>query len=158
MVSAMVGVLPLVFPSLSEAIVKDIQHYVYLRAVNRQGRLNADHPEVQKFWEIYDYLNVRLVDDPQAPAIYTDHSGKVEAQTLNHSKDPTKIAVHLIHYKRECELAKVDHPDINNLKKLLPNSHRRKFLSCKNVKSAIDDDRTRFCWVFENPDAKTGGV
>ncbi|MEW5250763.1 toprim domain-containing protein [Microbulbifer sp. 2201CG32-9] len=154
MVSAMVGVLPLVFPSLSEATVKDIQHYVYLRAVNRQGRLSADHPEVQKFWEIYDYLNVRLVDDSQAPAIYATDGGKVEAQTLNHSKDPAWIAINLIHYKQQCELAKVDHPDINSLKKLLPHSRRYKFHGRKNVKSAIDNDRARFCWVFENPDAK----
>ncbi|MCX2834484.1 toprim domain-containing protein [Microbulbifer thermotolerans] len=157
MVSAMVAALPLLFPAISPEQVKDLQHYVYTRAVNRQGRLSADHPEVQKFWDIYDYLNVRLVDDPEAPAIYGP-GGKVEAQTLNHSKDPALIAINLIHYKQQCEQAKVDHPDINALKKLLPNSRRHKFLRQGNVKSAIEEGRTRHCWIFENSDAKRGDL
>lgn len=153
MLAAMVSALPLVFPGVSQTTVAEVQHYVYSRAVNRQGRLSADHPDVQKFWEIFDYLNVREVDDPHQPAVYGPGS-KVEQQTLNHSKDPALIAINLIHYKQQCELAKVDHPDINSLKKLLTNSRRYKFLECKNVKSAIDGDRTRYCWVFANPDAK----
>ncbi|WP_299594302.1 toprim domain-containing protein [uncultured Microbulbifer sp.] len=153
MVSAMAGALPMLFPSVSESTVKDVQHYIYTRAVSRQGRLSADHPDVQKFWEIYDYLNVRLVDDPDSPAVYATNAGKVEAQTLNHSKDPGLIAINLIHYKQQCEMAKVDHPDIKELKKLLPNSRRHKFVGCKNVKSGIDDDRARYCWVFRHADA-----
>lgn len=155
MVSAMVGTLPILFPSVTAKQVADLQAYVYTRAVDRQGRMNADHPQVQKFWEIYDYLNVRLVEDPHAPAIYAADRGKVEAQTLNHSKDPSRIAINLIHYKQQCELAKVDHPDINELKKLLTNSYRHKFIVRKNVNSAIDDGRIRNCWVFEDSDAKS---
>lgn len=101
---------------------------------------------------------MRLVEDSRAPAIYATDDGKVEAQTLNHSKDGGLIAINLIHYKQQCELAKVDHPDIKELKKLLPNSRRHKFIACKNVKSAIDDDRARYCWVFRHSDANKGAV
>jgi hypothetical protein len=158
MVSAMAGALPILFPSLAAKTIQDIQHFIYTRAVSRQGRLSADHPEVQKFWEIYDYLNVRLVTDSESPEVYANRAGKVEAQTLNHSKDNALIAINLIHYKQQCELAKVDHPDIKELKKLLPNSRRHKFIACKNVKSGIDDDRARYCWVFQHRDANKGAA
>jgi hypothetical protein len=115
----------------------------------RQEAINADHPTVQNFWEIYDFLN-----------------GHDDTPRLNHSrKEEQQIAINLNHFVEVAADRRQQIPDMNELKKLLKTSRTRKFIGIKPVNSAInavwnarrkeeggtEKPSTVKCWVFENP-------
>jgi hypothetical protein len=106
-------------------------------AIERQQAINADHPLVQQFWELFDYLN--------------DDTG------LNHSKNGD-LAINLNHFVAEAERARQQVPVMADLKALLKTSKARKYVSQKPVSSALwstraEDGRTVSktvkCWVFQ---------
>lgn len=116
-------------------------------AIEREKTLQADHPIVAAFWEMYDYLES---DEEEMPAV------------LNHSRDPSLIAINLNHMLEVAADRRQDMPDITELKKLLPNSRRHKFIEAnKTTNSAINaifNSRANGsnkrpasvkCWVFE---------
>lgn len=109
-------------------------------AVERQRAINADHPVVQEFWDMFDYLD-----------------GDGEEPRLNHSYDDRLIAVNLNHFATVAADRRQTVPPITDLKRLLRTSRVRRFIDVKTVKSAL---RTRDpanralpatvkCWVFE---------
>lgn len=117
-------------------------------AIERQKAINADHDVVQKFWEIYDYLN-----------------GSDERPVLNHSRDPDLIAINLNHFIQVAAERKQQVPMLEDLKRHLKTSRKRKCLGLKTVNSLIreqynralplsESDRamslTMKCWVFEH--------
>ena len=106
-------------------------------AIERQDAISADHPLVNEFWEIYDYLE-NLYRDP----------------VVNHSRTPDKIAINLNHfYARSLEYGQKA-IDLDLLRKLLPDSRRHKFIASNvSVSSAIRAGNTKKpqtvkCWTF----------
>jgi len=106
-------------------------------AVARQQAINADHPTVQEFWELFDFLDGEGEGIPR----------------LNHSRDDELIAVSLPHFMAVASqrgISKV--PGLAELKRLLPESRARKFVAYKSVNSQItvrdSQGVTVKCWVF----------
>jgi hypothetical protein len=113
-------------------------------ARDRQQAINADAPIVQEFWELVDYL-----DGDETPL-------------LNHSREPSEIAISLNHFVQVATDKRQQIPDVSALKKVLRTSRFRKFIDIKPVNSAIharynrskdanaaDKPTSVRCWVFK---------
>jgi hypothetical protein len=149
MLAALFDAMALLFPNyLTAERITALQEYTYLRGVNRQQRMAADHPMVENFWEQYDFLNERVPHKSEPSYGYPG----AEEIVLNHSNNPVEIAISLQHMAQVCDNARQERMDWTQLKKLLPSSRRHKFLGKKNVKSALLG-KAVYCWVFENKDA-----
>lgn len=98
-------------------------------AKERQRAIGADHPLVEEFWDLYDYLG----DDK-----------------LNHSRDPKLIAINLPHLQRIAAQHGQPLAPMLELKRHLKSSQSRPFLAIKAVNSAAEGfaDKTMKCWVF----------
>jgi hypothetical protein len=111
-------------------------------AVERQQAINADHPIVQEFWELFDHLNE------------TDQGEK-----LNHSRDDDLIAVSLPEFQSRATQFGLKVPSYGELKRLLPESRARKFVAYRTVNSAIRIVEGRGvsvkCWVFRRDRASS---
>ncbi|NWD70751.1 toprim domain-containing protein [Pseudomonas gingeri] len=107
-------------------------------ALERQQAINADHPTVREFWDLFDYLN-----------------GLDEKGTLNHARKEGLIAVNLNEFVELAANKRQQVPALSDLKRLLKTSKSPKFLeSNKTVNSARQIDafspsKTIRCWVFQ---------
>lgn len=141
---ALVEALNVVLP-IDEAMLDAARDEVVEMAVSRQQAINADHPDVQAFWEAYEYMN----GDDLEPR-------------LNHSNDPELIAINLNQFVQYAAEKKQQIPLLVDLKKLLKTSRKRKFVETKAVSSAINREYNKHrgfdnparpetvkCWIFE---------
>ncbi|TFW71491.1 bifunctional DNA primase/helicase [Methylotenera oryzisoli] len=141
---ALVDALSLVI-NINDQMLEAARDEVVEMAVARQQSINADHPDVQAFWEAYEYLN----GDDLEPR-------------LNHSCDPALIAINLNHFVQVASEKKQQIPLLSDLKKLLKTSRKRKFVEAKAVSSAINREHNKHrgfdnparpetvkCWIFE---------
>ncbi len=109
-------------------------------ALERQQAINADHPVVSSFWELFEYLNGPL-DEPGGQ--------------LNHSRKNSFVAFNLNEVIEMAANKRQQVPLIHELKRLLKTSKSPKFLdSNKPVNSARATDlsgaaKTVRCWVFQ---------
>ncbi|WP_235668669.1 hypothetical protein [Pseudomonas savastanoi] len=105
-------------------------------AKERQLAINADHPMVVEFWELYEYLN--------------SHAG-----ALNHSRNEGLIAVNLNDFAEAAANKRQKVPDLAELKRHLKTSKCPKFIETnRNVCSSWDIDaadkpKTVRCWIFQ---------
>lgn len=116
--------------------------FIEQMAVQRQEALNDDHPVVQEFWELYDYLN----GDPAEPK-------------LNHSRDPAFIAINLNEVIELASLQRQQVPVLRDIKKLLKTSKCYQYIDQRNVNSVIRARQSILslsvrCWVFKTPNHK----
>lgn len=108
-------------------------------AIERQHAINADHPAVDEFWDVYEYLN-----------------GDDNHPMLNHSRDPSVIAINLNHFMMMAAEHKQQVINMRDLKKLLKGSRRYKYIDQRVVNSAIKardinaKSMSERCWVFQN--------
>lgn len=141
---ALSDALRLVLPQITDTMHGEILDTVMDMAVERQKAINADHPTVQAFWDIYEFLE------------------SSDVQVVNHSKDPTQIAINLNHFAQVAADKRQQLPPLQDLKGLLKTSRKRKFLGLKPVNSAINDSynarkipdapskpQTVKCWCFD---------
>ena len=113
--------------------------YIEKMAIERQEVINDDHPIVQEFWEMFEYLNG---DDQYEPK-------------LDHSTDPSIIAVNLNEYVELAVISKQQVPNLRDLKSVLKTSRKYKYEGQRCVHSAIKarnahagrSTSTR-CWIF----------
>lgn len=103
----------------------------------RVQRLQADHPDVEKFWGVFEFL--------QATGKYVNHK-RVD-------DDKGHIAINLNHFYQIARLAYQDLPDITQMKRLLKNSSRYKFVDSNvSVNSNLEGyNKTLKCWIFTKP-------
>ncbi|BFM20480.1 toprim domain-containing protein [Gilvimarinus japonicus] len=145
LVASLVQSLPLVFPKLQPQAIESTVNLLARRAVIRQHRIEADHPTIQAFWEIYSNLTSQMK---------STQSGLSEPRyPLNHSKRDGQIAINLQEFHQAMVDSNSERIDLKELRKILPASTRAKFIGNKNVKSAIKEGETRWCAVFELPNA-----
>lgn len=102
-------------------------------AIERQQAINADHPHVQAFWELFEHLDSKLDDD-----------------SLNHSRDPDLIAINLVEFEERLAKRGLRLPvDAPELKRRLKTSRVRRFVDVKTVNSKITN-ASKKCWVFRH--------
>lgn len=141
-VMALVDCLAIV-ADVTEDQMKKTREEIECMAVQRQKAVSADHPVVQEFWDVVDYLE-DMFDEPQ----------------VNHSANDNEIAINLNHLSEIAFEHRQQLPPMTELKKLLKASRKRKFIGQKTVNSSIN---RRFnsipnagrkkptsvkCWVF----------
>lgn len=149
MVEALVHVVPLgsIERAQTLAFIEDM-------AAERQEAINSDHPLVQEFWEVYDYLN-----------------GSDEAPRVNHSRKAADgvIAINFPQFVEVAADKRQQVPELRDLKKLLRTSRVRKFVEAnRTVNSAINErwnaehknlpprPVSERCWIFQaNPATPT---
>ncbi|MBQ4864581.1 toprim domain-containing protein [Pseudoalteromonas sp. MMG013] len=113
-------------------------------AVERQKAISAEHPLVQEFWDVFDFLE-----------------GDGESlRVVDHHRDPSKIAVNLNHFTEIATERRQYVPPLTDLKRLLKSCRTRKFLGQQTVNSAVNarinnenplarKPSAVKCWVFE---------
>lgn len=124
---------------LTDVQRKEVHHCIQSLAIERQQAIVAEHPIVQQFWDIYDYLNA---SDKQP--------------VLNHSRNNELIAINLNHFVKIANEHKQQIPSLLELKKHLKQSKCRPFQEVRSVCSAImhsgchySTPKTVRCWIFQ---------
>lgn len=141
---ALVDCLRLVAP-LSEQQVASTQQALQAMALERQESLNADHQSVREFWEVFEYLE-----------------GLHEEPVVNHSTDPTLIAINLNEFAEKASEHRQKLSDVAALRDLLKNSRTHKFIesnravysavrAAQNASNNAANQRptTVKCWIFK---------
>ncbi|MBB6259348.1 hypothetical protein FHT05_003987 [Xanthomonas arboricola] len=124
--------------SIPEEIIKATREALVEMAFERQKAISADHPLVNEFWEVYDYLEATGNDKP----------------VVNHSRDASRIAINLNQFAAKAAQFSQAVPDLKVLRGLLGDSRRHKLVSANTaVNSAVltngyGTGTTVKCWVF----------
>lgn len=119
--AALADALRLVLPQITDAMHGEMLDTVMDMAVERQQAINSDHPMVQAFWDIYDFLEEK------------------RPQSVNHSKDATVIAINLNQFVLVASDNRQQLPPLQDLKAMLKTCRIHKYLGQKPVSSAIHD-------------------
>jgi len=133
LVDALAEVLPLTGEQIAAAHAE-----VCAMAIARQQAINADHPQVVEFWELYDFLN-----------------GQDEKGALNHARREGVIAVNLNEFAEMAANKRQQVPPLTELKRLLKTSKHPKFIEANKVVNscrmldAFDKPKTLRCWLFQ---------
>ncbi len=136
---SLVDCLQLVVPMNDDQLAL-VHEEVAAMALERQQAINADHPVVTSFWELFEFLNGPL-DEPGG--------------ALNHSRKNTFVALHLNEVIEMAMNKRQQVPPIHELKRLLKTSKSPKFLeSNKAINSVRSTDmsgasKTVRCWLFQ---------
>lgn len=110
----------------------------FIAEMTRQRQLvsSSEHPVVEKFWHIFDYLTEIEADDTARP--------------LNNSrKAESEIAVNLPQFFERCRAHGQNPPSEDDLRRHLKASKARKFVGQKSVNSP--SGKFFHCWVFQRP-------
>jgi len=127
-----------ILPIRDEWLVPSIR-FIDQIALDRQQSAGGDHPLVQDFWDKVDFM---LATEVKA--------GTNPEDSINRHRDPSKFAINLNQFDQRVRNLNLTPMRMDDLKKLLSGSRRRKYLDAKNVNGR--DGRTTHCWIFENPD------
>lgn len=133
------------FPAWSDAHTDNLAKHLEQRAIARQQRCRSEHPDAATFWQIYHYLNERVVT-------ITDSSGTREEkhQTLNHSNERGVVAINIEHFQEACRKAGQEVLTRAQLQRALPQSTTYTFVETRKAYSRIER-RTINCWIFKAP-------
>lgn len=114
--------------------------YLNSRALAREKRMANDHPLVEQFWDIYEYITIKITASMRGD--------QGDAEPLNHArKSDGVIAINLNQLTEECRNWGQTVPDTALLKKLLPLCRRHKYMGNRPINSRISG-KTMRCWVF----------
>jgi hypothetical protein len=152
-VMAMVDALPMV-ADVPRNVADEAIATMAVFAKQRETELGRDHPIVERFWEIFEYL------DNTGPYAFEDDDDGLLSQ-LNHSRDRAYIAINLNHFMQIAMDKRQQVPDLVDLKKYLPTSKRYKFVEANRTVSSVIHARLNAqsdfrrpesvrCWVFKS--------
>lgn len=129
MLDALAEAMPCITPGQVEAA-----HHLITRAcVDRHAIIDADHPVVRAFWELFDHVH-------EADLAKGDRG-------LNHSRRADTIAISLAEVEQAIARAQLRLPaPMLELQKLLTSSKSRKFLRKGTVNSRFE--KSIHCWQF----------
>lgn len=144
-VMAAVDALSVLFTNFHDDALDKALTHLEQRAMDRDLRLNAEHPLVQQFWETYHWINNQVMKITEEGETST-----VDIQRLNHSTDKRFIAVNLNDWFEHARKRGQEVISINELKKVLPDSKHYRFLGQKKVRSK-SEGHPIMCWVFAKP-------
>ncbi|QLG95741.1 toprim domain-containing protein [Pseudomonas yamanorum] len=131
------------FPAWTDADMESLVKHLEQRAITRQQRCRSEHPDAAAFWQIYHYLNERVVK-------ISDGDGDREEvhETLNHSNERGVVAINIEHFQEVCRKAGQEVLTRAQLQRALPQSTTYKFLETRKAYSRIER-RTINCWLFK---------
>ena len=140
---ALAEALQLVVP-ITDNQLHELHEHFRLLAKQREQALSADHPLVQEFWDMYEYLN--------------QGEGEDLNQRLNHSRVKGQVAINLNHFVTVAADHKQQIPPVRELKQLLKTSRRYKYEGQRVVNSAIKTigSTSERCWIFSLGGADRG--
>lgn len=144
---ALLEALALVLP-LESRHIEETKNVLLKMAPERLKAVQAEHPLVQEFWEVFDYLD------------------SVVPGGINHAREPGEIAVQFSHFQEEASHHRQSHADIKEIKKLLEGAKSRHILRKGAVRSRVYEAYNRqlpadsparrsevqHCWVFKAQD------
>jgi hypothetical protein len=127
-------------PVIAPREAEEAMHLITKMCVERHSAVSSDHPIVSQFWENFDFLELKMVE---------------AGHTLNWHRKANTIAVNLTQFEQKSADYKISLPtrDIVELKKLLPGSKSRKFITQGTVNCS--DGKARHCWSFAKPEGET---
>lgn len=121
---------------MRDETVASVHAEIVRMAEERQHTINDDHPRIQEFWEVVDFIESK---DDTTPL-------------LNHSRDEKRIAINLNEFVAKADAFRQQIPDMREIKKLLRTSRERKFVEANAaINSAIYPGKTIKAWIFEKP-------
>lgn len=140
---ALAEALQLIVP-ITDNQLHELHEHFRLLAKQREQALSADHPLVQEFWDMYEYLN--------------QGEGEDLNQRLNHSRVKGQVAINLNHFVTVAADHKQQIPPVRELKQLLKTSRRYKYEGQRVVNSAIKTigSTSERCWIFSLGGADRG--
>ncbi|EKQ59897.1 toprim domain protein [Xanthomonas campestris pv. leeana] len=124
--------------TIPEEMIKATRDALLEMAFERQKAISADHPLVNEFWEVYEYLEA---------------TGNDKA-VVNHSRDNSRIAINLNQFAGKAAQFSQAVPDLKVLRGLLADSRRHKLVSANTavnsavLTNAFGAGTTVKCWVF----------
>lgn len=126
--------------AMTQELKTGLACYLTGRALAREKRLANDHPLVEQFWDIYEYITIKITGSLR--------NDKGDAEPLNHARTTDgRIAINLNQLMEECRTWGQAVPDMGQLKKLLPQCRRHKYMGNMPINSRITG-KTMRCWVF----------
>lgn len=121
---------------VSDGLLRTGLNFIAEMTKQRQLITASEHPTVEKFWQIFDYL-VEI----EAPDV---------ARPLNNArKADQEIAVSLPQFFERCRAHGQTPPPEDDLRRHLKASKARKFIGQKSVNSP--SGKFFHCWVFQRP-------
>ena len=118
---------------MTDAQAKTAKSTLLKMSEQRVARLSSDHPLVEQFWEIYEYMDT------------------LAQCNMNHSSDKKKIAINLPAFYKIAQQEGQRLPDQTEMKRLLRGSRKNKFIDSNvSTYSQVYTAKTVKCWVFEN--------
>ncbi len=139
-IQAWAHTLPLLFgEQITKQQLDEFDIFVWQRCQDRQHRLQTEHELIQQFWELYEVYNWQEIWVKGEP---------IMVEKLNHLTGTGQIAINLTEIEKACYPQRLDRVQ---LKKLIPNSHKYRFIENKVVRSRLKsmNGRTRSCWIFQ---------
>jgi len=108
---------------------EEVMQALAAAAIERQRSIASDHPIVDEFWDVYDFIG---------------------PDQLNHSRDPARIAINMPHLQKLAAQHGQGLPAPLDLKRHLKTSQSRPFVAIKAVNSGLGpfEGKTMKCWVF----------
>lgn len=101
-------------------------------SLERQHAINADHPHVVTFWELFEHIDSNTSEN-----------------SLDHSRDGDRIAISLVEMESRMARVGLHFPaPITEMKRLLRTSRHRRFIENTTVNSRITH-ASKKCWVFK---------
>ena len=133
------------FPAWSDADIEHLAKHLERRALARQQRCRSEPADAATFWQIYHYLNERVIT-------ITDSNGTREEthQTLNHSGERGVVAINIEHFQEACRKAGQEVLTRAQLQRALPQSTTYTFVASRKAYSRLER-RTINCWIFKKP-------
>lgn len=133
---SLVDALRMVVP-LEQHMVEATHALLHTMTEDRQRRIADDHEKVVEFWEMYDYIEGRFLQN----------GDRIE---LNHSKDAGLIAINLPHMIEKLTARGQRLPcEVSEMRRLLQGSRRRKFVDKNRSVNSHITGSTAKCFVFE---------
>ncbi|WP_067585372.1 hypothetical protein [Endozoicomonas ascidiicola] len=127
---------------ITDLQLRHFESYLWDRCIERQRRLQSEHPLIQQFWDYFDKLNWKTV---------MEGGQTYNVEVLNHLPGSGKIAINLTDFDEACGEHKLQRLDPSELKRLFPNSVSRRYMENKAIRSKQSqlNGRTRCCWIFD---------
>lgn len=156
-IRALLDCLKLVTP-ISEGQYQDAANMIMEMSAERQKACSDDHPIIDEFWEIYEYLDsvssrggMSMADETADMADYDDPDLSLINQ---HTKDGF-IAVNLPHFERIARDYGQQIPEMGVLKRYLKSSKKYKFVAANKAVHSSHTHKPVKCWIFSTPNQST---
>lgn len=118
---------------MTDEQAKTAKNTLITMSEQRVARLSNDHPLVEQFWEIYEYLE-----------------SSADCNMNHYAADKKKIAINLPAFYKIAQSEGQRLPEQTEMKRLLKSSRKHKFIDSNvPVSSAVYKSKTVKCWVFE---------